>query len=127
MHSKEQISEIFRLAEISQELKNESAKTQKRKSQWILMARKATDVSNPSNCEVCGKHKPIAHGHHIEPLHKQFKKSTFNPEIVWLCPNHHAAVHLFLDRKHFFQWPDIEDFTEDEQEKILKIAIRGMK
>jgi hypothetical protein len=127
MLTKQQIDQVFRMAEQSRLDAEEKKRKQKAKTKWISKARLASKSEVRHACHVCGKHKSIAHGHHIEPLYKQFEKDTFNPEVVWLCPNHHAAVHLFLDRKALDAWPDMSDFSEEENENILKVALKGIK
>jgi hypothetical protein len=39
------------------------------------------------------------HAHHVVPLGEQFDRGFRDPyhEHEWLCPNHHAMLHLWID------------------------------
>jgi hypothetical protein len=71
------------------------------KELWIAAARKDFVPSPRAPCVVCGKFKGITQAHHVVPLARQCDLLFEKPdhEHVWLCPNHHAIVHLFLIRR----------------------------
>lgn len=68
------------------------------KDEWIAAARREFAPSPRRPCAVCGKFKDITHAHHVVPLAVQHDRCFEKPdhEHVWLCPTHHAIVHLFL-------------------------------
>ncbi|MEI9804065.1 MAG: hypothetical protein WDN48_05875 [Pseudolabrys sp.] len=72
--------------------------SQRRKDAWIAQARKAFSPSYKESCAVCGKFKSIAHAHHVVPLSEQYDRGFEEPdqEHVWLCPNHHAIIHVLI-------------------------------
>ena len=67
---------------------------------WVAAARADFRPGAPQPCEVCGRHRAIAHAHHLVPLATQYATGRRIPshEMAWLCPNHHAAVHLLLSQ-----------------------------
>lgn len=67
---------------------------------WMAAARADFRPGAPQPCEVCGRHRAIAHAHHLVPLATQYATGRRIPshEMAWLCPNHHAAVHLLLSQ-----------------------------
>ena len=79
--------------------KEDAAKFQAQKSAWIAEARRAFSPSERAACYVCGKYPYLTHAHHIYPLAQQYDDGLRTPQgdHVWLCPNHHAMVHLVLD------------------------------
>jgi hypothetical protein len=77
------------------------ASTPKRmKNAWITLARRCFDPSDREPCAVCGKFRVIAQAHHVMPLEAQYDRGLREPNHthVWLCPNHHEVVHIFLNR-----------------------------
>lgn len=65
--------------------------------------RKSKGHIEREECFVCGKHKEITQLHHIMPLQEcaqwlEYVKGIEVPR-VWLCPNCHAYVHLWLSGK----------------------------
>ena len=65
----------------------------------FLAIGRASFVATPrSSCAVCGKHRALAHAHHVVPLAIQWSRGFARPrsDHVWLCPTHHAAVHVLI-------------------------------
>lgn len=67
------------------------------RADWIGDARAAFSPGERQPCEVCGKYRSLAHAHHIVPLACQTEAQPSH-EHVWLCPTHHAAVHLLISQ-----------------------------
>src|SRR5690606_38279153 len=70
------------------------------KEAWILAARKAFRPEDRFWCAICDGYDDITHAHHVLPLSRQFDIGLVEPEQthVWLCPNHHILVHIYLSR-----------------------------
>lgn len=68
------------------------------KDEWIANARREFVPSPREACAVCGRFREVTHAHHVVPLSAQYDRSFDAPdhEHVWLCPTHHAIVHLIL-------------------------------
>jgi len=73
-----------------------------RKSVWVNIARKTFAPSRRECCAVCKRFKSLTHAHHLIPLSIQFDRGFDIPDTnhVWLCPNHHAAVHVLIAHNH---------------------------
>lgn len=73
----------------------------KRKDAWIEQARREFTPSERRPCAVCGKLALVSHAHHIVPLSDQYDRGFDRPDHSheWLCPNHHALVHLLLTHR----------------------------
>lgn len=69
---------------------------------WIMAARQLFVPGFREPCCVCGKFKGIAQAHHVIPLTAQYDRGFRYPdqEYVWLCPNHHAMIHLFIQNNN---------------------------
>jgi hypothetical protein len=65
---------------------------------WIAAARRLFTPGRREPCCVCGRFRGIAQAHHVVPLTTQYDRGFEYPdnEFVWLCPNHHAIIHLFI-------------------------------
>lgn len=65
---------------------------------WVVAARQLFAPGEREACHICGKFKGISQAHHVVPLTAQYDRGFEYPdqEFVWLCPNHHAIVHLFI-------------------------------
>ena len=70
------------------------------KAAWVDQARHDFAPGPRKECEVCGQWKGLAQAHHIFPLAEQFDDGVASPDqaFAWLCPNHHAAVHLLMSQ-----------------------------
>lgn len=70
-----------------------------RRAAFIAMARASFSPGARQPCEVCGKHAGLAHAHHLVPLDQQAASDAAeaNQAFAWLCPTHHAAVHVAID------------------------------
>lgn len=70
------------------------------KNEWVAEARRAFIPGARLACMVCGKFKALTQAHHITPLAAQYENGFTTPchKYVWLCPTHHAAVHLVLSQ-----------------------------
>jgi hypothetical protein len=72
---------------------------QPHKNAWIAAARLSFDPGPRQPCYICAKFKRVAQAHHVTPLNWQFDRGMKNPDhtYVWLCPTHHAIMHLMID------------------------------
>lgn len=95
------------------------------KDDWIAAARSKFTPGEPERCEVCRKLGVIAQAHHTIPLSDQFDRKFKRPSqrFVWLCPNHHVMVHLFMRQRDFRVQGDatIQALYELSQEEIVRI------
>lgn len=71
---------------------------QQTKDRWIADARREFVSSSREPCRVCGRFLAVTHAHHVIPLSLQYDsgKKRANHDHVWLCPTHHAVVHVLL-------------------------------
>lgn len=106
------------------------------KDLWIAAARREFVASPRSLCHVCGKFRSVAQAHHVVPLAKQFDLmyESAEHEHVWLCPTHHAIVHLLLvPRKASFNDPPehlveaVRELDDDHYQKIMVLLGRASK
>lgn len=102
---------------------------------WIAVARRIFSPGERQPCCVCGKFKSIAQAHHVVPLTAQYDRGFRLPDqaFVWLCPNHHAMVHLFIlsdDRSLALPAMEArakttsslnEDLSEDEFGRLMEL------
>jgi hypothetical protein len=105
---------------------------QREKNAWVAAARRFFNPGDREPCRVCGKFQTIAQAHHLIPLEAQFDKGVRVPnhDFVWLCPNHHEVVHMFIKRsgRRILATTVDSDLSETEFNEILAltvIAIRG--
>lgn len=98
----------------------------KRKESWIASARKSFRPGAQKPCAICNGYVSVTHAHHIVPLWRQFNSGADAPDHshVWLCPTHHAGVHLFLTKRS--AWPCTAGFPPDEVDQMIKLALRGL-
>lgn len=106
------------------------AKSQ-RKRLWIAAARLAFRPDERQRCFVCSKFQAIAEAHHVVPLARQFELGYEEPshQHEWLCPNHHAIVHLHVDRLDSSTWPSesaFDDITVAENRRIGELIQRAV-
>lgn len=94
------------------------------RQEWIREARRDFRPGDRQPCDVCGKYRSLAHAHHILPLAVQ-EGPVPNQEFVWLCPTHHAAVHLLIaqalsnrDRAGCWQIELMLDLEPDELSRV---------
>lgn len=68
------------------------------KREWIAAARVAFDPGRREPCRVCGKYRSLSQAHHVVPLAIQYDMGVAEPDqqAVWLCPTHHAAIHILI-------------------------------
>lgn len=108
---------------------------------WIAVSRRIFSSGDRQPCYVCEKFKSIAQAHHVIPLTAQYDRGFKYPdqECVWLCPNHHTMVHLYIptgERSMFV--PTIranskttsalnDDLTEDEFNRMMELMRRSMR
>lgn len=74
-------------------------KRREQRDAWVALARAEFRPSERKSCCVCDKHYAITHAHHLVPLNWQYKlglERSYHSH-AWLCPNHHAILHAFLD------------------------------
>jgi hypothetical protein len=88
---------------------------------WIVSARASFSPGPRKDCEVCGKFADIAHAHHVYPLWAQCRNKRVHPihRFVWLCPNHHAAIHFIMSQENKVRGNSrLIDLTIEEEEAI---------
>jgi hypothetical protein len=75
-------------------------KRREAKAAWIAAARLEFAPDKRQPCIVCGKFRHVAHAHHAEPLAAQYDRGAERASHahVWLCPTHHAILHVLIDR-----------------------------
>lgn len=93
------------------------------RAEWIREARAAFAPGPRQPCEVCGRYRSLAQAHHIVPLACQVGPEPSH-DHVWLCPTHHAAVHLLIaqslsSRERAGRW-QIEMICEMEADEFGK-------
>ena len=115
-------------------LKNRKKSFQYQKNAWIYEARKSFLPGENQSCFICKKYKAVTHAHHIYPLHKQFDDGVSIPidDFVWLCPNHHAGVHLIIDKFNkssgsLSDKPSLDGFDAFERMKLDKLAAKFLE
>jgi hypothetical protein len=103
---------------------------------WIWAGRKLFDPGERQPCVICGRFKGIAQAHHVIPLTTQYDRGFKYPdqEFSWLCPNHHAIVHLFIiGDNRSMEIPAMRargrttravhpDLSEEEFTKVMELA-----
>lgn len=106
---------------------------------WISASRQIFDPGPREPCWICGKFLSITQAHHVIPLTTQYDRGFQypDPEHVWLCPNHHAMAHLYIqsdnrstaiaamrsrDRTIATTTPDL---SEEEFAKLLELMQRA--
>jgi hypothetical protein len=108
---------------------------------WIAASRRIFSPGDRQSCHVCEKFKSIAQAHHVVPLTAQYDRGFKYPdqECVWLCPNHHTMVHLFIPtgersrgvptiRARFETTSALnEDLTEDEFNRMMELVRRSFR
>lgn len=102
------------------------------RQEWLREARASFSPGHRQPCEVCGKYRSLAHAHHIVPLAMQ-GGGIPNHSFAWLCPTHHAAVHLFIHQvgskrgAKLGRWLKVlmlEDMPEDEMMAVWALFNR---
>jgi hypothetical protein len=108
----------------------EAAEERFARLEWIREARATFAPGERKPCDVCGKYRALSQAHHIVPLTQQ-RDDKPNQEFVWLCPTHHAAVHLLISqslsrrgRAGRWQIEMIDEMDDDEFAKISSIFER---
>ncbi|MGC2775138.1 MAG: hypothetical protein WA418_05795 [Bradyrhizobium sp.] len=108
---------------------------------WIKVARQYFETCERQHCHICGKFKGITQAHHVIPLSVQYDRGFRSPnqEFVWLCPNHHVMVHLYILgdspslktsalRARGKTTSDLnEDLSEDEFNRLLEVMTRSLR
>lgn len=121
------------IVQVSEELKDEAkARRQQAKDAWISAAREAFAPGARDNCAVCAKYSYLTHAHHLYPLAQQYEDGVMavDQRYVWLCPNHHALVHLLISRNELKSLQMgrpasfVDDLDDDELAAVLLI-LRG--
>ena len=90
--------DIQRLYETHERVERRKREPALERDVWVLAARKLFDPGEREPCCICGCFKGISQAHHVIPLTMQYDRGFKYPdqEFSWLCPNHHAMVHLFI-------------------------------
>lgn len=95
------------------------------KQEFITAARAMFDPGERKPCVVCRQYAGLTHAHHLIPLETQADRgrTVVNQGFVWLCPNHHAAVHVAIraDRAGC-GWGRLVDLTTGERARVFALA-----
>ena len=99
---------------------------------WVACARKGFTAGCQKPCDVCHRYRDVAHAHHLVPLWWQAKCGFDAPvhSFVWLCPTHHAAVHISMDAALRNRMRDIsgpDSFPPTECDSVHAIAGDGVR
>ena len=104
--------------------------------EWVAAARKLFVSGERQPCVVCGKFSSLTHAHHVVPLSTQAQRDRMvvNHEHEWLCPTHHAAVHVLIGQSQSVAGKAsaaclnlCTDLDVDELRAVLAIAERSWK
>jgi hypothetical protein len=124
----EQIEMTSEIQDLAEEyfLRADRARAPKRvKKAWIALARRCFQPSDRQPCIICCKFRVLAEAHHVIPLEAQYDRGFTEPDHrhVWLCPNHHQLLHVYIagsDRKITATIAD-NDLSEDEWQAIFRL------
>lgn len=121
-----QASRIYLLAErkLGALLKERAARVQ----EWISAARQSFTPTRRQSCRICGRFKSLTHAHHLVPLTIQASRNYITPDqsFAWLCPTHHAAVHVMIaQRRHSDSnvFPSAMSLLGDLETEELKLVM----
>lgn len=98
---------------------------------FIAIARASFVPSSRKACKVCGRFESLTQAHHTIPLAIQFARGfeTADQAHVWLCPTHHAAVHVLIGQAKSLRGEAsracinvVNDLSLDELRGVLEIA-----
>jgi hypothetical protein len=115
-----------RMWAIDREMRGERASS---KRAWIASARLLFEPRPREARFVCGKFKSITQAHHLVPLAKQFDRGleTASHAHEFLCPNHHAILHLWIDgdisieRRQRRGAPTLDDLDDHEYQRMMDL------
>lgn len=95
------------------------------KKRWLCAARAAFAPGTRQPCIVCRGYESVTHAHHVFPLEIQFDRGIKEPiqEFIWLCPNHHAAIHLIIRGLIANKCVSLKGFPPEEQDLLQKEAV----
>lgn len=114
---------VVLLHEASKELR---ADHQTSKMRWVSAARLAFVPPPRSPCAVCGLYEALTHAHHCLPLTLQFdlgvQKAVHDHD--WLCPTHHAALHIIIDGLLANKQAQLSGVPYDEQDALQSLAVK---
>lgn len=119
------------MADLLQGLLNDRSLVRQDKDEWILCARQIFAPGARQNCHVCGKYRFLTQAHHVLPLACQYDKGFKAPDqtYCWLCPTHHAAVHLMISFFTAVEPPEnrdrfemLIDMDEDEEKRVTEVV-----
>lgn len=94
------------------------------RDEWLKNARSEFVPSEKKPCFVCGRYKDVAQAHHVVPLSKQDITKRADHRYMWLCPTHHAGVHLIINMSDGY--PRLEGFSKEEGEKMADVAVLAL-
>jgi len=105
------------------------------KADWVASARANFNPGRRQACLVCGRFDYVAQAHHVVPLGIQLDLGFEYPdhEHVWLCPTHHAVIHILIDGKPDPQMlgrraaPIWNDHDAEQLEKLLDLVARSRR
>jgi hypothetical protein len=111
---------------VNEQLAARKVERQRQKSAWIATARLRFDPGSRRACEICGKYSGVSEAHHVVPLAVQFDAGAVDPihEHQWLCPTHHAILHLFIASLLKNTGKDVAGIPPGETDALDKLGIR---
>lgn len=133
-------ADIWRMIEIHDLVEERKLAPTIDRDAWIKVSRIIFAPGERQSCHVCGKFKGIAEAHHVVPVSAQYDRGFKLPdsEFVWLCPNHHAIIHLYISGGHLMSPRTTRsnsgrsislapDVTEEEFGKLLDLGRRSFR
>lgn len=140
--SEDSDEEIQRLIEIRDRVEFRRLAGSLEREAWIMAARTVLEPGDREPCCVCGQFQGISQAHHVVPLTAQYDRGFKYPDqaYVWLCPNHHAMAHLFIQddnrsmapsamrargRTTGALHPDLSDKEFAKLVELMRSALRG--
>lgn len=114
---------------ISDALRGREAVLSKKKADWIQKARVEFAPGERKPCAICHRFRGIAEAHHVAPLGIQYDMGIRKPiqKHVWLCPSHHAVVHIGISsRMQGLRHPFVDGVSVSELDESEKLAQYGL-
>ena len=111
--------------------KDQRKQRQSGKDKWVAAARASFMPSDREACYICRQHLGITHAHHVIPLADQYERGFKQPDHAhaWLCPNHHAIIHLFLSDSSLTAGENfgglLAGFIHDELKALHELLIKS--
>lgn len=92
---------------------------------WIARARLTFDPGPRQPCAICARYQSVTQAHHRFPLALQCDAGLVEPihDSDWLCPTHHAAMHVIIDALIANRQPHLDGFPPAETDAMNALAV----